>query len=221
MFSSSGRWDESLKRDSDGRIFLDYDYELIAIIVNHFREKKIEDPSNPVKSPYVSPHKKESFHRLLQYFGLVDYFNPPSSSTTMVFSRNNFKPHDGGHYITVTENDNKTVKLVYKVATNAHHGVACTDELDPSGEGCFWKVNLDSLQKVSHFFLGILGNLNLKYYIPTDGTSFGWDGNGNVFRKGKSTKNEGWTGFDDGECLYFHFKSNKLSMHSLFDLKWK
>jgi len=194
----SGRWDESLKRDSDGRIFLDYDYDLIEIIVNHFREKKIEDPSNPVKSPYVPPHKKESFQRLLQYFGLVDYFNPSSPPTTMTFSKTNLVQYEGTDFA-VTENDNKTVKLVYKVGgLGAHYGVACTDELDPSGEGCFWKVNIDSLPSSGGFFLGILGNLNLKYYIPGEATSFGWDGN-----------------YVDGECLYFHFKSNKLSMHSV------
>ena len=74
----SGRWEDSLTRDSEGRIFLDYDEELIAIIVNYCREKKIEDPAKPVTSPpYVPPQKQESFQRLLEYFGLVDFFNPP------------------------------------------------------------------------------------------------------------------------------------------------
>ena len=213
MFSPSGRWDESLKRDSDGRIFLDYDYELIEIIVNHFREKKIEDPSDPLTYPYAPLHKKKSFERMLQYFGLIDYFNP--SPASMTFSNTNFAQFCGRDSVTVTENEDKTVKLVYKVVKDAHYGVACTNELDPSGEGCFWKINFDSLPSSAGFFLGILGNLNLKCYIPNDATSFGWNAAYEVIRKGKSARKEGWTGFVDGECLYFHFKSNKLSMHSI------
>ena len=215
LFSISGRWDESLKRDSDGRIFLDYDYELIEIIVNHFREKKIEDPSDPLTYPYAPLHKKKSFERMLQYFGLVDYFDPPSSSTTMIFSKSNFVQYEGKDSVTVTDNDNNTIKLVYKTGGNnrVHYGAACTNELDPSGEGCFWKVNIDSLQNNNHFFLGILGNLDLRYCIHSEATSFGWEGNSGAICEGQYGRKNGWTGFVDGECLYFHFKSNKLSMH--------
>lgn len=46
----SGRWEQSLKRDSEGRVFFDHDPELIEIIVNFLRRKKIEDPSRPTKS---------------------------------------------------------------------------------------------------------------------------------------------------------------------------
>ena len=56
--SYSGRWDESLTRDNEGRNLRDYDYDLIETIVNYLREKKIEDPSDPLTHPYVLPHKK-------------------------------------------------------------------------------------------------------------------------------------------------------------------
>ena len=178
--------------------------------------KKVEDPDSPLEYPHVPPHKAKDFQRLLEYFGLVDYFNPPSSSTTMIFSAANFVQAEGRDWVTVTENVNNTVKL-YKEISSDHYDVACTTELDPAGEGCFWKVNIDSLPSSSEFFfLGITGNLNLKYFTPGFATSFGWDDLKNVYRKGKyESETDGWTGFVHGECLYFHFKSNKLSMHSV------
>ena len=217
MFSLSGRWDGSLKRDSEGRIFLDYDHELIEAIINYLRMKKVEDPSNPLELPYVATHKVKDFERLLEYFGLVDYFNhAPSSSTTMIFPAANFVQYEGLDFVKVTQNNSNTVRLVKKEGTNGPYGVAHTIELDPSGEGCFWKVNIDSLPCNNHFFLGILGNLKLQYFLPTDPTSIGWGGTSCVFRKGQSeTGKDGWSGFAQGECLYFHFKSNELCMHSI------
>ena len=218
MFSLSGRWDGSLKRDSEGRIFLDYDHELIEAIINYLRMKKVEDPSNPLELPYVATHKVKDFERLLEYFGLVDYFNhAPSSSTTTIFPAANFVQYEGLDFVKVTQNNSNTVRLVKKEGTNGPYGVAHTIELDPSGEGCFWKVNIDSLPKSAYFFLGIAGNLSLKHFIQSfEVTSFGWDGDSFVFRKGNAISGkDGFTGFADRECLYFHFKSNKLSMHSI------
>ena len=164
----------------------------------------------------MPPYKKESFQRLLEYFGLVDYFKPPPSSSMMIFSENNFVQNEGRDYVTVTENDKNTIKL-HKRTETGQYAVAFTTELDPSGEGCFWKVNIDSLPKSAYFFLGIAGNLSLKHFIQSfEVTSFGWDGDSFVFRKGNAISGkDGFTGFADRECLYFHFKSNKLSMHSI------
>ena len=207
---SSGRWDGSLKRDSDGRIFLDYNHELIEIIVDYLRMKKVEDPADPLEYPHVPPHKAKDFERLLEYFGLVDYFNPP-----IMFSAANFiVQHGGNNFVAVTDNDNNTVKLLFKQKTGCHYGVACSTELDPAGEGCFWKVTIDSLSSSHGCFLGIVGNLNVKYYVPSEATSFGWNGKARVSTKAIHGK-DWFAGFEKGECLYFHFKSNKLRMHSI------
>ena len=175
--------------------------------------KKVEDPSHPLKYPHVASHKMDDFERLLEYFGLVDYFNLSSPSTMTIFSKSNFVQYEGKNYVAVIENDNNAVSVVKLGGTNIDYGVACTTELDPSGEGCFWKVNIDSLQNNNHFFLGILGNLDLRYCIHSEATSFGWEGNSGAICEGQYGRKNGWTGFVDGECLYFHFKSNKLSMH--------
>ena len=57
---------------------MDYNPELIEIIVDYLREKNIEDPSDPLTYPYVPRHKKQSFERMLCYFGLTEFFHPSS-----------------------------------------------------------------------------------------------------------------------------------------------
>jgi len=83
MFSYmfSGRWEKSLTRDSNGRIYLEHDPELIELIVNFLRTKKIEDPSSSFDETIVCPEipkgKEQAFRVLLNYFGLTDFFYPP------------------------------------------------------------------------------------------------------------------------------------------------
>ena len=60
----SGRWEESMKRDDNNRVYLDHDPELIEIIVNFLRMKKIEDPTKPVRSPMIRTEKRNDFDYL-------------------------------------------------------------------------------------------------------------------------------------------------------------
>ena len=80
MFSYmfSGRWEDTLIRDDCGRVFLDHDPELIELIVNFLRTKKIENQSSTtIKSSKIPDGKKDEFESLLHYFGLTDFFYPP------------------------------------------------------------------------------------------------------------------------------------------------
>jgi hypothetical protein len=78
MFSYmfSGRWEESLKRDRNGRVFIDENSELIEIIVDFLRMKKREDPSKLAPPPTVRDEKKDNFLSLLNYYGLTEFFYP-------------------------------------------------------------------------------------------------------------------------------------------------
>ena len=197
---------------------MDYDEELITIIVNHFREKKIEDPTHPVTSPpYVPPQKQESFQRLLEYFGLVDFFTPPRSPDNInpeFFQKHNFVQCNDGSSITVTEDEPNKIKFVSTVDRSDYYRVACKTALDPSGDGCYWKVKVDKLQ-INNVFLGIVGNLNRNQHIYRHPECYGWTKR-SMFYKGVESNQEGingWTEFVDGESLYFSFKSNQLKMH--------
>ena len=65
--------------DEDGNFFFDHDPELIEIILNFLRAKKIEDPFDPiVEPPTCPPEKTKEFRRLLNHFGLTAFFYYPS-----------------------------------------------------------------------------------------------------------------------------------------------
>jgi len=72
----------SVQKHANGRsFFMDHDPELVEIILNFLRAKKIEDPFDPiVEAPFVPPHKSKSFRRLLNHFGLTAYFYYPSTT---------------------------------------------------------------------------------------------------------------------------------------------
>ena len=210
----SGRWDESLKRDSNGRVFLDEDYELIEIIVNFLRLKKREVPSKPVQSPMVRKEKEESFISLLDYWGLTNFFFP-SSVQVVPFDINNInviQPH--GFNVDVTKEENKIQFSKEREGGNSGF-VACKLPLESSREGSFWKVTIDALPNYG-VVLGIIGNLNASRASYEDSTSYGWASNGRVLVGGENDiESSRWNGFTEGDCQCFHLKSNKLTMFSL------
>ena len=234
-YQNSGRWEDSLTRDSNGHIFLDYDDELITIIVNFLRMKTVEGPSDPILYPYVNPHKKEEFRRLLRYFGLLEFFDP--GPPLLVFSKDNFV-HRGsvlaGSTITMTESDNnKKITFVYQItATKCLHRLACSTELDSSGKGSFWKVKIEKFPDKSNGWLlmGIAGNLNVLNGCYSDATTFGWAAN-ECQNSRINLRGTGWPkeefkqsfayhqNFDEGEVFYLRLKAKKLSIHRVQEKK--
>ena len=68
------------RMDEDGNFFFDHDPELIEIVLNFLRAKKIEDPFDPiVEAPSIPPKKNKEFRRLLNHFGLTAFFYYPST----------------------------------------------------------------------------------------------------------------------------------------------
>jgi len=215
MFSYmfSGRWEESLKRDENGCVFLDEDPEFIETIINFLRNKKREDPSNPIQSsPKVQEEKKEHFTSLLNYYGLTDFFYPPSDFVSLDINNIDVvQPH--GSNVTVTKCKNK-IKFSMN-GTTGDYFVACKPTLDSSGEGSFWKVTIDAMPS-PWFYLGIIGNLNASNVSYVDSTSYVWSSIGNVWVGGETKfETSGLSGFTEGDCLYFHLLGNKLKMFSV------
>ncbi|OEU08100.1 hypothetical protein FRACYDRAFT_221053 [Fragilariopsis cylindrus CCMP1102] len=211
----SGRWDGSLTRDNNGHVLLDHDPELIEIIVHFLRTKKTEDLSNPMESPTIPDGKEKEFEILLHYFGLSDFFYPPSVLLPLDIA-NIEVVQSHGSVVDVTKSVNKIQFTNAASRERAHWFVACKPSLDVSEEGSFWKVTIDVLPDNRWIYLGIIGNIGASNFSYSDSTSYGWGCNGHVddgglIRSGDS----GWTGFTEGECLYFHLKSNKLTMFSV------
>ena len=241
----NGRWKDSLIRDDQCRVFLDHDAELITIIVNFLRSKKIQDKSKPaLLPPNIPDDRKEEFEMILHHYGLFDLFYPrlsllsiggsnsdkstttdgieaqteiPSVTNTIdVASIDTVEKPTGTSVVDVTKSEHK-IELTHRGSEDGHHFVACTSPLDGSGDGSFWKVTVNKITNSNGWvLLGIVGNLNVTSNSYSDAASYAWAGGNTVWISGSNRRgHSGWTHFTTGECLYFHFKSNKLTMYSV------
>jgi uncharacterized membrane protein len=81
-FSYKSRYNTiEAQTDSNGTVFLDQDPELIEIILNFLRLKKLEDPFDPVDPPRAPEHKTKAYRKLLNHFDLTAFFYYPSTSS--------------------------------------------------------------------------------------------------------------------------------------------
>lgn len=215
MFSHlfSGRWDDSWAKDSQGRIFFDHDPELILLIVNHLRIKRIEDPSNPVKPPQIPTAKKAEFLHLLQYFGLHSYFFPKGETIVLVdcSSIEVVQPHG----MAIREHARSERELELRCDASNHYFAFCKPSLPCGSIPCCWKVTINYLQNFGWLFLGIIGNQNATSDSYSDTTCYGWAGHSQAFRDGNEISPSDWYGFSSGECLLFRYCENTLSMFSV------
>jgi len=72
----SGRWDDSLEKDSEGNFFIDQPFDLFSLMIDHLRAMQIETPSGPpVKPPFETIDKNDKqrldFIRMVEYYGLT------------------------------------------------------------------------------------------------------------------------------------------------------
>ena len=183
--------------------------------------KKIEDPSDPLLYPHVPPQEENDFRWLLQYFGLTEFF------TSMTFSQRFFVQSGDGDSVTMLEKGKNRIKLVYDDSNSKDrdwYGVLCTNALDPSGEGSFWKVQMNTIPQGTNMYditLGITQNLNLPQtdLLFLEETFYGWSHCGRYTSVGGKQSKTHCLGeidrYKQGDCFYFRFKSRTLSMYDV------
>ena len=214
LFSSifSGRWEGSVQRDSQNRIFLDHDPEMLRIIINFLRLKRIEDPSEPLVPPQPPKGKGQAFRCLLAYFGLGSLFcqSPPN------FLKN-FQVHEpNGSCVTVTET---------ATATGSGHLLTCDHDgiLEshffclgtPVVDGDCWKITIEFLNPSGLLFLGLIRNMSASNSSFADPESYGWAWNRLVSIRGTINQGHGgWNSFRQGDVLYFRLYQGKIYMFS-------
>ena len=173
----SGRSDDSLERDRDGAVFLDFNPQHFVLILEYLRGRKIAQPGQPRPLPKVADDQLEHFNNLLQYLGLSD--ERISKATA---PREKFKLHSPG--ITVRE-----------IGTVAVHGPDAGYKF-VLGENIYrqgivnFRLKLESFQHNDWMFVGVArGDVN-----PPNTTSHRWRGSygwrlgayGQEWRKGGS-----------------------------------
>jgi hypothetical protein len=220
MFSCmfSGQGEDTLIRDDHGRVFLDHDPELIEIIINFLRTRKIEKQSKPLRSPKVPDGKKDEFESLLHYFGLTDFFHPlPAFLTLDIANMDVVQPNGFAVHVAKSENKIQLTKVSGRNYMRNHmYFLACKPSLDNFRHGSFWKVTIDELPDHHWVYLGVIGNLGAVDKSFEDSSSYGWSCGSGVWIGGsKLNGSSGWTQFTNGESLYFHLKLNKLTMFSV------
>merc|ERR1712137_1320853 len=88
----SGHLDESLQKDHEGNVFLDFDPSDFEIILSWLRDRKIESPDRPASSPIVSKEELPHFQVVADYLGLrpcldVDGFGSDGWGPVAIYER--------------------------------------------------------------------------------------------------------------------------------------
>jgi len=147
--------------------------------------------------------------------------------------------HFYGGYTSVTNKGHQTNEKIEFTIVNLFEDdivdqvVSCKPSLV---DDSYWKVTITELSIDAWLYLGIIGTTPHeddssfepphRYADDDDFTSYGWTSYGwsedkNVYVDGEYRYAEedddsgGWTQFTEGECLYFRFQSNQLTMHSV------
>ena len=155
----SGRWETSLARDEDGRIFFDFNPQYFVLILDYLRGKAIATPDNPVPLPKVPDDQVKSFNNLIEYLGLSDEIvlapiAPPEK----------FNLHSTG--VTLQEGG----KVAVHDATQAHKYVL-GDKVYRQGI-VRRKLKIESFQNNYWMLVGMVkGDV-----VPQNDNSFGWPG---------------------------------------------
>ncbi len=70
----SGRWEQCLDRDAQGRVFLDFDPYCFQIVLTYLRARWMDNTLGRITpSPSMTGEKEYKYQGLIKYLGLEDY----------------------------------------------------------------------------------------------------------------------------------------------------
>ena len=205
----SGRWEDSLARDEDGRIFFDFNPQYFVYILDYLRARTIATAENPAPLPKVAEDQVKHFSNLVEYLGLGDEIVPP-----VIGPPEKFNLHSTG--VTLQEGG----KVAVHGSTPGHKYVL--------GENLYQqgivrrKLKIESFQNNHWMLVGVTkGDV-----VPKNDSSYGWPGsygwvlgsNGGqgVFKEGSLTRDttlKNLTKQGDTIELVLDCDAAKLSLH--------
>ncbi len=211
LFASmfSGRWETSLERDEDGRIFFDFNPQYFVLILDYLRAKRVATPENPAPLPKVPENQVKSFNNLIEYLGLSDEIVPAPIAPPEKFSF-----HSTG--VTLQEDG----KVAVHDATRAHKYVL--------GDNVYHqgivrrKLKIESLQNSLWMLVGIVKsdvvpqNDNSNEWRGSYGWALGCSGGQGVWKEGSYTGDNtlnALTKQGDTVELVLDCDAAKLSLH--------
>ena len=155
----SGRWEESLERDQDGAVFLDFNPQYFVLILDYLREKRIAQSGKPIPLPKVADEQLERFNNLLQYLGLSDEIVSKEITLSEKF---------GQHSPEVTVQESETVAVNSPLGRRSY---ALGENVYQQGIVKL-KLKLESLKDNNWMFVGAV-KTNV---VPEDYRSYQWRG---------------------------------------------
>ncbi|CAB9508088.1 SH3KBP1-binding protein 1 [Seminavis robusta] len=106
----SGRWDDSLPKTKDGRIFIDQPIEIFRPLIDYLRALATETPivRRPYPPSFNDPERRFDFYRMVEYYGMslgvyqVGVYQLASNGvpSTLVASHPDFEVRAGGDFST-------------------------------------------------------------------------------------------------------------------------
>ena len=203
----SGRWETSLERDEDGRIFFDFNPQYFVLILDYLRAKRVATPENPAPLPKVADDQAKNFNNLIEYLGLSVEIVPAP-----IVPPEKFNLHSTG--VTLQEGG----KVAVHDATPAHKYVL--------GDNVYHqgivrrKLKIESFQYNNWMLVGMVkGDI-----VPQNDCSRGWPGSygwalgksGQVWKNGSHTTDntlKNLTTQGDTVELVLDCDAAKLSLH--------
>ena len=206
----SGRWEDSLARDEDGRIFFDFNPQYFVYILDYLRARTIATAENPAPLPKVAEDQVKHFSNLVEYLGLGDEIVPP-----VIVPPGKFNLHSTG--VTLEEcgkvavHDSTQYQLKYVLGENLYQqGIVRR------------KLKIESFQNNDWMLVGVTkGDV-----VPHNDNSYSWlgsyawglgsNGDQGVYKEGSLTRDttlQNLTKQGDTVELVLDCDAAKLSLH--------
>ena len=210
--TSSGRWEDHLKRDKDGAVFFDFNPQYFRLILDYLDAKKNSSADHPAPLPTVPKDQLKTFTNLVKYLGLRDEI----LSTYEVFSSEKFNLHSNN--IDLQE----AGRLAARDQTFGH-GYVLGENVYNQGIANL-KLNLESFNDNRWMFVGMVKD-DVVTSVLENNTSCTWSGSygrtlasdcGQVWKDGVWTADNNLTGLckqGDTVKLVLDCEAGKLSLH--------
>lgn len=194
----SGRWDDSIARDQQGRMFLDFSPKLFEKILSYLRTFRLVPPGQGLKLPVVDEEHWQEFNVMLEYLGLKEMIYGGKRTSAPLVMRS----CDGN----ITLSHEGTV-LTHNLSAAYTH--ACVVGVEPLREGeSTWKVIVRHLTNNHWVGVGLIANSNPANVSYNDSTAYLWAGRGQVHVGGTQMNGmDGWTGWQQGDEAIFQYSS--------------
>mmetsp|Transcript_41373 Transcript_41373/g.54390 ORF Transcript_41373/g.54390 Transcript_41373/m.54390 type:complete len:348 (+) Transcript_41373:177-1220(+) len=180
----SGRWEESLPTDSDGRVFLDFNPEYFMIILDELRIMRLTGKAEFSAPERLDTRKARNYTALAEYLGVL----LPVIKAPQFESKGDGSVSSCGKKATKSTGKDKTYSFFQ------------SSVLPCDSSPIYWKVKVLTQRpnrSPTWMFIGVIKESTLGSNSFSSPTSFGWAGNdsgGNrIYVQGKtSIPTDGW-----------------------------